>query len=130
MRASPRDPVPSRKAQEAMSSSSAQESANTLLALITVNDEVEKRPEAASLTDFSSNMVADTKRAILALESKILTTRGYLKDLQARVSTSEDLITSMQSDLDKVKSLVERVGNWVRKSLYIVDPNRCIVRCV
>ena len=111
MRASPRDPVPSHKAQEATFSSSTQEPANTSLDLITVNDDVEKRLEAASPTNFSSNMVADTKRAILALESKILTTRGYLKDLQERVSTSEDLITSMQSDLDKVKSLVERVGN-------------------
>ncbi|KAF8554294.1 hypothetical protein OG21DRAFT_1522520 [Imleria badia] len=65
-----------------------------------------KRLKTTGPSGPSPMVVADVKCVVLTIESKLLTTQGYLKDLEARVSATEAHVTSQQDNLERVKAVL------------------------
>ncbi|KAH0825751.1 hypothetical protein J3R83DRAFT_9000 [Lanmaoa asiatica] len=62
-----------------------------------IDDAVRPSPEA----------VADAKRAFLSLEAKILSSRAFLKELEARASGMGAYVASQQQELERLRAVLE-----------------------
>jgi len=51
-------------------------------------------------------VVAEARRAVLSLESRIFSARSFFKDLQSRASGMEDLFAAQSDELEKLKTLL------------------------
>ncbi|KAF8546540.1 hypothetical protein OG21DRAFT_1527765 [Imleria badia] len=71
-------------------------------------DEVpRKRAKVARPSGPSTAAVVDVKRTVTAMEAKLLTARGYIKDLEVHASAMGAYIASQQADLEWVKAVLD-----------------------
>ncbi|KAF8431783.1 hypothetical protein L210DRAFT_984918 [Boletus edulis BED1] len=73
-----------------------------------LEDEVDKMPtkkaKSAGPSGPTPEILADAKRAILAVEAKLHSNWAFLKDLEVRVNSMDAVVAAQQEELARVKS--------------------------
>ena len=70
---------------------------------------IDEPPRKKVKTDHlpSGQMAAEARSAVLAIESKIFTSRAFFKELESRASGMVAVIDAQSDELEKIKGILE-----------------------